>query len=353
MAFTLDWDLVAFFTTLANILFRSPARLRGNSRPLPIRCEYQEISAGMLTPEQARCFAPYDTKLEAMSYRPACTYRVANMGHNMVRVYINPTDVARCLVMIVEVAVKVGQVRGVNHSSTVVFTTRFSDGTVLTTRNMKLKSLMDEPPYRMVQECPNVSEPTALKRRHDARAAGLGGCPVAPSSDVAGMFRQFQSDHDRFLSYQVERGVCELDTTRNAYVLSSKAHWRGIRNFLNPFAHRFSLIRFLPAAITAMVLPVLAFQAAPAVALAAQRTGFPGGTAAQLGIGVSYLLAGAVLGYVLERHTFIWVFLLTYVAVHTAGINPGPFPYSAWAGLVSYYVAQAKRRRKLVLLPQA
>lgn len=354
MALTLDWDLVAFFYTLAKILFRSPARLKRNARPLPIRCDYQEVSDRTLTPEQARCFAPYDTQLEAMNYRPACTYRVANMGHNLVRVYINPADVAQCQVMIVEVAVKARQVRGVGHSQTVVFTTRFVDGTVLTTRNMKLKSLMDEPPYRVVQECPNLSEPVKLKRRHDARAAKLGGCPVAPPADPASMFRQFQSDHDRFLAYQVQRGVCELDTAKNAFVLSSKAHWRGIRNFLNPFAHRFSLIRFLPAAIAAMVLPVLAFQVAPNISLAAQRTGFPGAVAAQLAIGASYLVAGAILGYTLERHTFIWVFLLTYVAVHfAAGINPGNFPYSAWAGVVSYYAAQAKKQRKLVLLPRA
>lgn len=351
MALTLDWDLVSFFATLAKILFRSPARLKRNARPLPIRCDYQE--ARTLTPEQERCFAPYDTQLEAMNYRPASTYRVANMGHNLVRVYINPADVAQCLVMVVEVAVKAGQVRGVNHSQTIVFTTRFADGTVLTTRNMKLKSLMDEPPYRVLQECPALSEPAKLKRRHDARAAKLGGCPVSPAADPASMFRQFQSDHDRFLSYQVERGVCELDKTRNAYVLSSKAHWRGIRNFLNPFAHRFSLLRFLPAAITAMVLPVVAFQVAPNFSLAAQKTGFPGAVAAQLAIGTSYLVAGAILGYMLERHTFIWVFLLTYVAVHfAAGIYPGNFPYSAWAGIVSYYTAQAKKRRKLVLLPR-
>jgi TRAP-type uncharacterized transport system fused permease subunit len=66
-----------------------------------------------------------------------------------------------------------------------------------------------------------------------------------------------------------------------------------------------------------------------------------------------YLVAGAIIGYLLERHTFVWVFLLTYLTVRlfTAG-HIGPIPYSAFAGSVAYSVARAKKRRRAVLLPQ-
>ena len=66
-----------------------------------------------------------------------------------------------------------------------------------------------------------------------------------------------------------------------------------------------------------------------------------------------YLVAGAVIGYLLERQTFIWVFLITYVSVRLfTGVAPGPIPYSAFAGSVAYSIAQAKKRRRAVLIPQ-
>jgi hypothetical protein len=48
---------------------------------------------------------------------------------------------------------------------------------VLTTRNMALKTLMDSPDYRIMQECPHVTDVAQLKKTHDARAASLGKKP--------------------------------------------------------------------------------------------------------------------------------------------------------------------------------
>ena len=50
------------------------------------------------------------------------------------------------------------------------FHTRFSDDRILTTRNAKLKTILDRPPYQVVQECPQVSEPSEMKCIHDTRA---------------------------------------------------------------------------------------------------------------------------------------------------------------------------------------
>ena len=65
--------------------------------------------------------------------------------------------------------------------------------------------------------------------------------------------------------------------------------------------------------------------------------------AAEAVILACYLVAGALIGYVLERQTFLWVFLLTYLPVRlfTSG-SLGPIPYSALAGSVAYCVARPK-----------
>jgi hypothetical protein len=231
------------------------------------------------------------------------------------------------------------------------FHTRFTDDTIFTTRNMKLKSVLDCPPYQIVQECPNITEPSEMKRRHDARTQGMG-CPVAPSSDPASIFKDVQSEHVRFCAYQLASGSYRTLPTGNGYAVTDKVYWRGIRNNLNPFAHRFSVRQFLPAAIVAAVLPVFAIlKLSPATAEAARNIGFPPLVAAEAVTLACYLVAGAIIGYVLERQTFVWVFLLTYVSVHVfAGANLGPIPYSAFAGSVAYSVAQAKKRRRAVLL---
>jgi hypothetical protein len=232
------------------------------------------------------------------------------------------------------------------------FHTRFTDDTILTTRNMKLKSVLDRPPYQIVQECPQISEPSEMKRRHDARAQSMG-CPVAPPADAASTFKDLQSEHERFSAYQLASGCYRLLPGGNSYAVADKAHWRGIRNHLNPFAHRFSAARFLPAALLAAALPVLALlKLAPAAAEAARHVGFPPLAAADAVTLACYLVAGAVIGYVLEHQTFVWVFMLTYLSVRIfAGTDLGPVPYSAFAGAVAYSVAQAKKRRRAVLLP--
>jgi hypothetical protein len=352
MQFPVDAELAVFLYTVGKVLLSLP-RLRRNVPSVPVHYEIEDIPHAFLTDAQARYLAPYDQKLAAMNYWPVCTYRITNYGHNLLRQYVNPAETSRCVVMINEMALGVGGRRTVTNSCTMSFHTRFTDDTILTTRNMKLKSVLDPPPYQVVQECPGVDEPAEMKRRHDAGAQSMG-CPVTPATDAARIFRDVQSEHERFSAYQLSVGGYWPLPGGNSYALADKVHWRGIRNHLNPFAHRFSVRRFLPAALLAAALPVFAFlQFAPAFADAARNIGFPPQVAAEAVILASYMVAGAIIGYVLERQTFVWVFLLTYISVRlftTASL--GPIPYSAIAGSVAYSVAQAKKRRRAVLLPQ-
>jgi hypothetical protein len=342
---------VIFFYTVGKIFLSLP-RLRRNATRIPVRYQIENLTGSSLTDAQARYFAPYDNKLAALNYLPVCTYRVDNCNSNLLRQYVNPVEASRCVVLIHELALRIDGRRSIANTCVMSFHTRFTDDRVLTTRNQKL-SILDRPPYHIVQEYPELDDPAELKRHHDARALGMG-CPVAPAADPASIFKDVQSEHERFSSYQVANGTLRLLPDGKGYVTADKALWRGIRKHLNPFEHSFSVSRFLPVAFLAAVLPVFAvLHLAPAASDAARNIGFPPAVAAEAVILACYLVAGALIGYVLERKTFVWVFLLTYVSVRLfASASLGPVPYSAFAGSVAYSVAQAKKHRRAVLLTQ-
>jgi len=352
MRFPFDPELIVFFYTIFKVLGSLP-RLRRSATPIPVRYEIEEINPLRLTEAQERYLAPYDKNLAAMNYWPVCTYRIANYGHNLLRNYINPAETSRCVILIHELKIgATGKASPVN-SCTMSFHTRFTDGTILTTRNMRIKSVLDRPPYQVVQERPGIDEPAEMKQEHDSKVRKMG-TPVQPPSNVKAIFEDIQSEHARFNEYQLAQGAYRLQADGKCFVTTDKVRWRGIRNHLNPFAHRIPVRRFLPAALLAVFLPLLTvLKVAPAVAEAARMLGLPPLVAGGAVILAAYLIAGAAIGYVLERQTFVWVFLLTYVTVRLiAGADLGPFPFSTFAGSIAYSVALAKKRRRAVLLPQ-
>jgi len=352
MQFPIDSDLAVFLYTVSKVLRSLPRLRRIPTSRVPKFYQIEKLDPSALTDRQAEYLAPYDEKLAAMNYWPVCTYRVTNYGHNLMRNYVNPMESARCVILIHEVALRLKGRRSPTNSCTVSFHTRFSDATILTTRNMQLKTIMDRPPYQIVQERPEVSEPAELKREHDRKVATMG-CPVAPPSDADSTFKDVQAEHVRFSEFQLSCGNYRPLPDGSGYAIADKAHWRAIRNHLNPFAHRFSLKRFLPAALTGLALPLLAvLHLAPAASDAARNIGFPPLVAAEAVTLACYLVAGAIIGYLLERNTFVWVFLLTYLTLRLfTSAHIGPLPYSAFAGSVAYSVAQAKKRKRAVLLP--
>src|SRR5207302_8438045 len=131
---------------------------------------------------------------------------------------------------ILEVQTNINGIKGVKTSHVVNFTTRFSGGKCLTTRNMELKTVIDTPDYRIVLEFPHVTDLAQLKNKHDARSASLG-TPVSPPRDVESIFAEGQMDHERFSGYQVQRGILRLNPQGDAYLITDKAFNRGIRNF--------------------------------------------------------------------------------------------------------------------------
>jgi hypothetical protein len=354
MGVPFDADLFFLAASVASV-FSSLPRLRSlPTNRIPVQYDLQEMRPEGLTEAQAKYLAPYDEKLAAMNYLPVCTYRIANYGHNLIRNYMNPVDTARCVLMINEIdLVEAGKPYPVN-SCTIHFHTRFSDGTILTTRNMQAKSIMDQPPYEVLQERPGLSDPAQLKREHDRKAATMGQ-PVAPPADAKSVFADIQSEHQRFSDFYLQKGDLSLEIGAESYTITDKVLSRAIRNHLDPFGQNLPLRRFLPAALVAIGLPLLAItKLAPIAAHAALGSAFPPFTAGRLVVLASYLVAGAILGYLLENNTFLWTLLLTYLAFRVPNVLPfGSGPFATIAATIAYSVARAKRHCRAVLLPAA
>jgi hypothetical protein len=353
MRFPLDVDLAVFLYVTGKVVLTALPTLRKSVPHVPARYQIQNVPEASLTKAQARYFAPYDEKLAAMNYRPVCTYLISNFGKILTRQYVNPAESSRCEVAIQELVQTVEGKQAFTSNCVIHFHTRFTDNTILTTRNFKLKKILDNPPYWVLQECPQIDDPAKLKCIHDARAQTMG-CPVAPLTDVDRIFKDVQSEHQRYSAYQLSVGGYRLLPGEDNYAISDKVHRRGLRNYFNPFAQGISPRLFFPVAILAAALPLFArLEYAPAAAHAVRILGLPPEFAAQTIIRLCYIVAGYFIGYFLEREAFLWAFLLTYLPVRlfTSG-SLGPIPYSALAAGVAWCISQIKKRRRAVLIPQ-
>jgi hypothetical protein len=348
--FAFDFDIFSFLWTTAVVAFGSKGNLRKNSKPVPLRYTREILGDSALTEAQGKYIAPVDAQLLALGFRPLYTLRVTNYGSNLVRGYINPADPASCTLTIVEVRTNTNGVQNFRTSQVVNFTTRFSGGKELVTRNMELRSLMDPPDYKIIQDCPYVTDLAALKQRHDARASSLSA-PLSPPHDIPGVIAEFDREHEIFCDHQLRNGIFALNSDKTAYLLTNKVFNRGIRNFFNPFARRISPTKLVFSALVGAVLPLYGvLRLAP---MAADHYGYTPAfllSAPSLAILACYMLAGAIVGLFAGSQSYLWVMLITYVPAHLiAGWSFGTFPYSTAAFLACFFVARFQRKRQLVL----
>ena len=352
MAFHLDADLLAFAVTTCTVIFGSKASLQKNTRPIPTRYDLEELSDSQLTEAQRKYLQPIDEQLRRINYRPDCTFRARNYGSNLMRRYSNPADPASCGLTVVEVKVQSGQTQSVRNANSVEFTTRLADGRVINTRNSPNRSLMDQPPYKIVQDYPNLTDLRELKAKHDVLSAKFGGTCSPPHGALA-IFEEMQREHRRFSEYQVEHGVLRRTANGDAYQITDKVMNRGIRNFFNPFSKRFSVTQAVFSLLLGAVLPLFAIlKIAPLVATNSYQHALPFAGPA-LAIAACYALTGAILGFACNAQSFVWVMLITYAPAHLmAGNSLGWFPYSTLAFYAAYAVSQAKQRRELVFESQ-
>ena len=350
MAFFPDGDLFAFFWTTVVVVFGSKAQVQSNTRRVPVKYNLQEVPDPQLTPAQKDYLKPLDAQLEALNYRPDCTFRATNYGQNLMRRYSNPADPASCELTIVEVTSKVGNAETSRNANVVNFTSRLADGRRLITRNMPLKSVMDRLPNQIMQECPHTTDLAAMKRKHDARAAQLGPAIPGPHGTQE-IFGEMQREHERFSAHQLEKGIYKLSDDGSSYQITNKAINRGIFNFFNPFGSRISIPQVLFTGLVGAVLPLFGvLKLAPFVAANAQGFSLGMFSATTVAIAACYAVAGALIGWSGGPANYAWIMLVTYVPAHfIAGWTFGWLPYSTIAHVVSHYVKQARQRRALVL----
>jgi len=344
-----DGDLFAFLWTTAVVVFGSHAQIKKNTAKIPARYDFEEVTDSQLTPAQRECLRPIDAQLEAINYRPDCTFRVTNYGHNLMRRYSNAADPATCELMVVEVKSRVGSVETVGNVHTASFTTRLSDGRRLSTRNMPVKSVMDRLPHQIMQEFPNLTDLATLKRKHDSRAGQLGSPIPAPHGREA-IFNDVQSEHARFCDYQLSRGILRPVSGGGSYEITNKVANRGIFNFFNPFSKRVALPQTLLSALIGAFLPLIGIlKIAPVIQASAGNNPFAF-QAPVLAIAACYAFAGVLMALIGGPQSYVWTMLVTYVPAHfLAGWTFGWIPYTCIAHVVCHYVGQAKARRGLVL----
>lgn len=350
MVLPVDADILIFLVTTFTVIFASKGRLLQNVRQIPAHYDFEELTDNRLTEAQRNYLRPIDAQLGKLNYRPDCTFRVRNYGQNLLRRYSNPADPATCGVTIVEVKTKVGQAQTVRNANSVEFTSRFADGRTLNTRNSPLKSLMDQPPYKIVQQFPNLTDLAELKRKHAAASNSLG-VPLTAPSGAAAIFEEVQKDHTRFSEFQVEHGVYRKSPGGDAYQITEKVMNRGIRNFFNPFAKRFSATQAIFSVLLGAFLPLFGIlKIAPVIATSQYQHALAFYSESTIAIALCYVLTGAILGYACNAESFVWVMLITYLPAHLiAGASLGWFPFSTLAFYISRSVAQAKQRKQLVL----
>jgi hypothetical protein len=347
-----DLDFFIFLYTTLTAVFMGKRQLAQNRTRIPRIYNLEEISLFALTREQNEYLEMHDRKLAALHYQPVCTYRFTNLGHNLMRSYICPGDKARCVLMLVEHQVTVKGVQSATHHCVTKFTTLFPDSKCLVTRNMKRKALLDHPPGYVIQECPTIEDPAELKRRHDARVAGMNDA-LWPPSEKSAIFAEIQRSHQTLSEYRSRVGNYQLDDSGNHYMVTDKTHWRGIRNHFNPFAQRVPALKLLLSIAAGSLLPLSALLLLPRTARLAMEGGLDLLPIREPFALLFYLLAGALIGYVLEKG-FLWGFVLTYPAVHIViGWTVGPIPYSTIAGIAAFYAMQFKMKRQLILMPEA
>jgi hypothetical protein len=344
-----DGDLLAFFWTTLVVVFFSHAQIRKNTAKIPLKYDLEELSDAQLTAAQKEYLRPIDAQLEAINYRPDCTFRATNYGHNLMRRYSNAADPASCEITVVEVKSRVGNVETAANVNTVSFTSRLSDGRRLNTRNMPLKSIMDRLPHQIMQEFPNLTDLATLKRKHDSRAAQLGPA-LSPPRGAKDILGEMQREHERFCAHQVSKGVLQPTADGQAYGITNKAANRGIFNFFNPFSKRVTLSQTLLNALVGAFFPLLGILKIAPFIHASTANSPLGFQAPILAIVACYALAGVLMALIGGPQSYTWTMLITYVPAHlVAGWTFGWMPYSCVAHVVCHYVGQAKQRRSLVL----
>jgi hypothetical protein len=338
--FESQWFLITVIALLVIGLPRIASQIS-----LPAQLQFQEVPPDELTPRQAKHFDEADEKLKPLGYHPLSTFRAVNLkGANLNRAYTSTVDPARIMVTLLSSP----QGKAAHNYAEII--SRYRDGVILSTKNSGVSSVFATMPERIAKTYPGIDDLAELKARHDTHAASL--ITHGPlHRDPKTFFADFNDYHKRFCEYQQSKGLLRYDQRAGVYRTTPLTGLRGIRNFLNPLADNFTLLRFALGVLLGAAPPVLVIYQLPGlVDWFRSASGLDPTLIVSLLLAATFTLGGLTVGYLFKQKSFIWAFLLGYIPTKLLRPASGlELWFCAWMALVAHYVAHWRmRREKLV-----
>ncbi len=335
--FESQWFLITVIAMLVVGLPLIAARIS-----LPAQLQFQEVPPDELTPRQAEHFDEADEQLKPLGYHPLSTFRAVNLkGANLSRVYTSTLNPARIMVTLLSSA----QGKAAHNYAEII--SRYRDGIILTTKNSGLSSVFARMPEHIVKTYPGIDDLAELKARHDTYAASLiNHGPL--QRDAKTFFADFNDYHKRFCEYQRSKGLLRYDQRAGVYRATVLTGLRGIRNFLNPLADNFTLLRFTLGVLLGAAPPVLVvYRPSALVDWLRSASELDPTLIVSLLLAAAFTLGGLSVGYLFKQKSFIWAFLLGYIPTKLLRPASGlELWFCAWMALVAHYVAHWRMRRE-------
>ena len=316
---------------------------------LPRDLEFEVVSDERMTDAQRAHFARLDGAVAALAYFPRLTFATNLQGATLTRMYLCDHDSAVLGAHCMRAASVLDERHPSGHNY-LEWITRYEDGTTLTTLNAELGEVFDRMPHQVKQKCVGVTDPAALKARHDRKAENLAGrLPRSPHGvDALAEFRDY---HHRFCDFQVSRGLLIPANARGRHSVTVKTALRGVMNFFNPLADNFTLPRFLAAFVVGTGLPLLAVWLVDPHA-AGRPSGLPVLAFTVLErramLAGASVLAGGAIGWIFNSKQMVWAALLGYLPLRLAG-SSGATAAALLMALVAEIVARIRLRRDLLV----
>jgi hypothetical protein len=307
---------------------------------LPAELDVASVPDHELTDGQVRHYGRVDEAVRALGYAPHLNFTVRNFqGATLSRVYTGAYDTAFLGVHLMRGEGAPGKAPSAHNY--MEWITRYDDDTTLTTRNAELSELFDRMPGHVLQNAVGVTDPVALKARHDARAAPLlarGPRHVTATETVTA----FVEYHRRWCTFQAERGLLVRSDDGDRFHPTVRAALRGVGNFLNPLADNFTVAR--------LALAVLVGSGLPALAAWSIQEGYVASGLRWPVLGMATTVAGAAAGAIFTAKCFVWSLMLGYVPLRLIGNDLAPQAIAAlWMGFVAEGVARWRDRRRTLV----
>jgi hypothetical protein len=319
---------------------------------VPRHLKFETVPDDQLTTAQRAHYERLDVRLAPLAYFPRLTFATNLQGATLSRVYLCDHDTAILGAHCLRGAnvIDERQASGTNYMEWI---TRYEDGTTLMTQNVELSEVFDRMPQQIKQKFVGVSDPKALKLRHDRRAAEL--LSRQPRNPHRGdMLAEYREHHVRFCDFQASRGLLLPVGPDDRHRVTVKTALRGVLNFFNPLADNFTLPRFAAAVLFGAGLPLLVTWLLDPQA-PGRPAGLPlvppiGALVRWIVLGIAYGVSGAVVGYVFNAKQLVWAALLGYLPLRLLEAPAGPAALAAlWMAVVAERVAHFRQRRETLV----